>query len=73
MKIITKSLLAIGIACLFFGVLLFGVAMLTGGDLESVTNHGIAMPYLSSAADNVKYALQFITNLANTIAKAFVV
>lgn len=68
MKIIMRTLAAIGISCLFFGVLLFGVAMITGGDLDSVINHNIAPPYFSAAMQNVNAVVNFISGtIANLI------
>ncbi|MGI6029023.1 MAG: hypothetical protein ACOX81_06405 [Candidatus Heteroscillospira sp.] len=53
MRIIGKILFAAGLICLGVGVLLAGVAMLTGGGMDSIASHQIAIPYIERAVANV--------------------
>ena len=46
MKIIRKLLFGLAVICLLMGIILVGVAMVTGSSFEAVMNHGVVGPYL---------------------------
>ena len=64
MKIIRKILSVLAVICIIMGIILAGVAMVTGSGVEAIMNHGTVDAYMAQE-------IEFLTGLYNQAA-AFV-
>lgn len=51
MKIIRKILSVLAVICILMGIILAGVAMVTGSGFEAIMNHGVVDAYIAQEID----------------------
>lgn len=69
MKIIRRILSVLAVVCIIMGIILAGVAMVTGSGFEAIMNHGTVDTYIALEIDY----LVGLFNQAKTFVTSFIV